>query len=254
MSRYDNIGYVGDYIDLWAPYLERLTSPLAYAAGEHITQQSVVIDLGSGTGGLTRQLLAHNPKELLAVEPSPQMRSRIATSSTVRVLETTADDHTIAEPNTADAVTIAFMLQELSEDQVGAVLNNSFRMLRPGGRLWVATWASSSGIELDPVEALAHDMTPSRQPSTSTKMAELDPEAVSRLTSNAGFVEVSCQRFVTRLTIARHDYLRYHARRSVPNGGSRLDALVSKLDDALPMSDPCISHAVTYYEGRSPSG
>ena len=95
-----------------------------------IAPGATVLDLAAGSGKLTRQLLPAGAM-LLAVEPSPAMRERLAAAAGVRVLEGTAE--AIPLPDGAlDAVAVGQAFHWFDGPRALAELQ---RVLRPGGRL-----------------------------------------------------------------------------------------------------------------------
>jgi ubiquinone/menaquinone biosynthesis C-methylase UbiE len=91
-----------------------------------------VVDLGAGTGKLTRQL-ATLAVHLVAVEPSPGMRAQLAANvPDVEVVDGTAEEIPMPDAS-VDVVTAG---QAFHWFQTGAALDEIARVLRPGG--WLA--------------------------------------------------------------------------------------------------------------------
>jgi SAM-dependent methyltransferase len=90
-----------------------------------------VIDLGAGTGKFTRQLIPSGV-EILAVEPSPSMRSELArTLPEVELVDGSAES--IPAPDASvDAVFVAQAFHWFDPDRA---LTEMARVLRPGGGL-----------------------------------------------------------------------------------------------------------------------
>lgn len=88
-----------------------------------------VLDLGAGTGKLTRLLLAEG-HHVVAVEPDPQMRDRLAaTAPAAQVLEGTGE--AVPLPDAAvDAVTVAQAWHWMDHERTARELA---RTVRPGG-------------------------------------------------------------------------------------------------------------------------
>jgi SAM-dependent methyltransferase len=89
-----------------------------------------VVDVGAGTGKLTRELVASGA-EVVAVEPVPGMRDLLERAVPgVRVLDGTAEAMPLADES-ADAITVA---QAFHWFDVPRTLAEFHRVLRPGGR------------------------------------------------------------------------------------------------------------------------
>lgn len=90
-----------------------------------------VVDVGAGTGKFTASLIAHG-LTVVAVEPDPEMRARLATNlPSVRSLAGTAEAMPL-EDASADLVTFA---QSWHWVDVPAASAEVARVLRPGGAL-----------------------------------------------------------------------------------------------------------------------
>jgi SAM-dependent methyltransferase len=89
-----------------------------------------VLDLAAGSGKLTRQLLPTGA-ELVAVEPSPAMRERLAAAPGVRLLEGTAEAIPLPD-GSLDAVAVGQAFHWFDGPRAVAELH---RVLRPGGRV-----------------------------------------------------------------------------------------------------------------------
>jgi len=92
---------------------------------------TVAVDLGAGTGKFTR-LVALTGADVVAVEPVPEMRAKLAASQpAVRAVEGTAEAMPLGDAS-ADAVVCAQAFHWFATD---AALREIRRILRPGGRL-----------------------------------------------------------------------------------------------------------------------
>src|SRR5579884_3065432 len=89
-----------------------------------------VLDVGAGTGKLTRELVASGA-EVVAVEPVPAMRAVLAdVVPSARVLDGTAEALPVADQS-ADAITVA---QAFHWFDVPRTMAEFHRVLRTGGR------------------------------------------------------------------------------------------------------------------------
>jgi SAM-dependent methyltransferase len=90
-----------------------------------------IVDVGAGTGKLTRLLLPSGAR-VIAVEPVAEMRAQlVAAAPAVEALDGTAEEIPL-ESGVADAVTVAQALHWFDLDRA---LPELHRVLKPGGRL-----------------------------------------------------------------------------------------------------------------------
>ena len=90
-----------------------------------------VVDLGAGTGKLTRQLVAHGHR-VTAVEPIPEMLTRLRASAPAAIGVAGTAELIPLEDDSADVVTVAQAFHWF--DQPVALVEIA-RVLRPAGRL-----------------------------------------------------------------------------------------------------------------------
>jgi ubiquinone/menaquinone biosynthesis C-methylase UbiE len=99
-----------------------------------------VLELGCGTGNLTRALLRHGAT-VTGVDQSAEMlavaREKLAGAAELREMAAVEIGDRFA-PGAFDAVAASLVLSEMSPDERAYVLRAARRVLRPGGRLVVA--------------------------------------------------------------------------------------------------------------------
>ncbi len=118
-----------DYERLRPDYSPEAVEWLIEVAG--LSSGSPVLDLGAGTGKLTRHLVARG-LDAVAVEPSPRMRARLADEVPgARVLDGTAESIPLLD-SSVDCVTVAHAFHHFRAD---AALPEIHRVLRRGGSL-----------------------------------------------------------------------------------------------------------------------
>ena len=122
----------------------------------------VVVDVGAGTGKLTR-LLVPTGARVVAIEPIAEMRAKLVeTTPGAEVLDGTAESLPLA-PASADAITIAQAFHWFDHD---AALPELHRVLRPGGTL-VLVW-NMRDLE-DPLQAAIEELLEPVRGSVSTQ-------------------------------------------------------------------------------------
>ncbi|HEV3495907.1 MAG TPA: class I SAM-dependent methyltransferase [Actinomycetes bacterium] len=103
---------------------------------------SLVVELGAGTGKLTR-LLAPTVGVLVATEPVEAMRAELASAVSTPVVAATAEALPFAD-GAVDAVTVAQAFHWFDADRAFAELG---RVLRPGGRLGLVWNARDRAVD-----------------------------------------------------------------------------------------------------------
>jgi SAM-dependent methyltransferase len=129
----------------------------ALVAAVPVGAGTTVVDLGAGTGKLTRALVGTGAR-LVAVEPLAAMRTELARAvPTAAVVGGTAENIPLAG-GTAEAVVAAQAFHWFS---AGETVREIHRVLRPGGGLalvwnelvWSVPWVGELGAILDPLTA-----------------------------------------------------------------------------------------------------
>ncbi|MBY0563685.1 MAG: class I SAM-dependent methyltransferase [Hyphomonadaceae bacterium] len=106
-----------------------------------------IADLGAGTGSLGIMIKKRaSGARLVAVDPDPEVRligERKARAAGVEIEYVTAVGDTplpSVEAASADAVTCSLVLHQCPLEAKQAILENAFRLLKPGGRLVLADY------------------------------------------------------------------------------------------------------------------
>ncbi len=121
-----------------------------------------VVEFGCGTGALARELLAHRlPREAtyLGVDISGTMvalaRARVAPwAERARVAQTAGDPAIPVADGTCDRFVSTYVLDLLSDEDIGSVLRDARRTLAPGGLLCLASLTFGEGAMSNVICAL----------------------------------------------------------------------------------------------------
>ena len=126
-----------------------LSRVLARAVGD-APEGSVILELGPGTGVVTRQLLRHFPRcRVVAVEVLPAFAARLENAfpdvTVVRGCASRLDDHLAGlgiHPESVAAVVSGLPLLTLPNDLPQRILASMTSVLRPGRRLVQLTYSA----------------------------------------------------------------------------------------------------------------
>ena len=162
---------------LWALFRQWLRNPLQTAAvmpsGRELAQAMLaelprdacrIIELGGGTGALTRALLAHGIRgdDLLVVEVSEELYAhlhqrfpavRVELGDASRLPDIAAHTGYLAR-GPADAVISGLGLLAMPKETQHAILAAAFACLRPGGRFIQFTYGPQPPVAEDAMQAL----------------------------------------------------------------------------------------------------
>ena len=101
----------------------------------HLNAESIVADIGAGTGILTRQFLQNNLK-VIGVEPNADMRKilkKLEVNQKFRLVEGTAE-HTNLEDNNIDLIVVAQAFHWFNKEEFKKECK---RILKPNGSVWI---------------------------------------------------------------------------------------------------------------------
>ncbi len=101
----------------------------------HLDSESLVADIGAGTGILSRQLL-HNNLKVVGVEPNSDMRKilkKLETNENFRAIDGTAE-HTNLENNSVDLIVVAQAFHWFDKEKFKKECK---RILKPNGKVWI---------------------------------------------------------------------------------------------------------------------
>ena len=183
-ERYD--GEARDYARYWAPVLHPASRRLVEAFAPEAARR--IVDIGAGAGTLLTFLRARFPSALVvAVDRSEGMLELASSSSPVVVMDASRLAFASAS---FDLAIMSFMLFHLPDAVSG--LADARRVLEPGGKVCVSTWASD--IEARAVQIWNDELDAIRAPSVEElgRLANHDimdtTDKVQGLLRAAGFV------------------------------------------------------------------
>ena len=187
-------GPAGDY---WAAHADRYDAGVAayadaFAAGAAVAPGELVLDIGCGAGGTTRDAAtaAAPGGHAHGIDLSPRLvelaRERAADVSNATFA---VADAQVADLGAAGTDVVLSRHGVMFVDDPAALLANLHRALRPGGRLALLVWQQCDRQEWLPsfLDALGAPYPPADRPSP---VAFGDPDRVYRLLTGAGFTAV----------------------------------------------------------------
>jgi SAM-dependent methyltransferase len=174
------------YERYWAPSLAALGRRLL--TGLPIQSASVVVDIGAGVGALLPAIREAAPRALVAgVDASEGMIRRAPRDFGRAVMDA---GRLALRDASIDGAVMPFMLFFLPDPRRGLI--EARRVLRPGGRLGVATWAAGlNDYRADQIWADLFDEYGAPPDQAPSKMDLMDtPEKLVQLLTDEGFREV----------------------------------------------------------------
>ena len=211
----------GAYLSYWVPVLEEASSRLVDGITTRTTRR--VLDIGAGAGTLLPTLAARFPDaQIIGVDRSVGMLSLSHAAAHVAAMD--ALDLAFRD-RFFDVVVMCFVLYHLADAIAG--LSEARRVLKPGGGIYVSTWAADLespvvdlwNEELDGSGAIAGEELP--------RLADHDlmdsPEKVEGLLKEAGFLSARAAVHDFSYQIQPEDFI--GLRTQVGSTSERLQAL-----------------------------
>ncbi|MCJ1232121.1 hypothetical protein MMC14_000070 [Varicellaria rhodocarpa] len=170
-------------------------------------EDSATIDIGTGTGGLTQSLATRFPNiSVLAVDVSSGMLQELEAKNIPNISTKVLDAMEMSSHLEADSFShtfSTFMLQFIPNPQ--KVIQETYRVLRPGGAIGVGIWAPKNGpIELwrDACQVLDPSYEP---PPPFTEVAWRKPKDVEDALREVGFKDIRSEIFHMRFELEDTD-------------------------------------------------
>lgn len=189
-----------DLIEWVVPFMRN--NPRLVIARAVDPSATMILDACTGNGAVLAALAASHPSAaVLGLDLSPDMLMlagrRIKRRGLANVQLHTGDCTRMPfDESTFDAVTASYGLHEMPADVRRAAVDEAFRVLRPGGCLFVIDWDEPRGILGRPFSALRDAIEPDW-------IVEIFGDGLARIISEAGFKNVAVRRdvFLSQLVI-----------------------------------------------------
>jgi ubiquinone/menaquinone biosynthesis C-methylase UbiE len=187
--------------DAYDAFMGRFSGPLAGSFADLLDLQGGqrVLDVGSGPGALTTELVARlGPGQVTAVDPMPAFNEAVATRLPgVDVRRAKADDLPFHD-DTFDATAAQLVVHFMPDPAAG--IREMARVTRPGGALAACLWDNAG--EGSPVATFWHAVH-SLDPQASDEAVPASTEgALARIFDEAGLDDVRSTTISSRVTFA----------------------------------------------------
>lgn len=253
-----------DYEEMAEPNTSRFALALADQVG--VAAGDRVIDIGCGPGALALHLAAQGA-EVTAIDHSPAMVARLnkrAKEQGVRIAAEAMDGQALTLPDDSfDVALSAFGIFLFPDNRAG--LAEAVRVVRPGGRIALATWQGKFGAG---PSQLLHDayseLFPDRPITFPSEGAAAwgDPKVLKDALQGAGLEHVSVTEHHLDWTFASRDWISKQAQNlfrmfpawaelSVAERDRLIEIAFGRLDRRDP---PSVPSTALFAVGQKPSG
>jgi SAM-dependent methyltransferase len=159
--------------------------------GAHVRFEGMVVDLGAGPGYIV-DLLVKRGVKTLAVDTSPEslvaLEQRMKGFPNFLGTRVSQMDAVPIENNQADGVLLIETIEHLGDEILDGLINETYRIIKPGGWLAVTTPHDENLAELETICPSCGCVYHSYQ-----HMRSWSPAVLNQYMSNMGFREVRCK-------------------------------------------------------------
>ncbi|HZG46145.1 MAG TPA: class I SAM-dependent methyltransferase [Allosphingosinicella sp.] len=253
-----------DYEEMAEPNTSRFA--VALADQLRVTADDRVIDIGCGPGALALHLAAQGV-EVTAIDHSPAMVARLrrrAEEQGLQLASEAMDGQALAFPDESfDLAFSAFGIFLFPDNRAG--LAEAVRVVRPGGRVALATWQGRFGAGPSQLLHSAYaELFPDRPITFPSEGAAAwgDPEVLKAAMEDAGLEHVSVTAHQRDWVFASRDWIGKQAQNllrmfpawaelNTPERERLVEIAVSRLDERDP---PSVPSTALFAVGQKPSG